>query len=75
MQTKKPVCTWKEKYDTAYNQTTNTCLILQKPIVSKQAAQAVVKHHYNGTTVRYGKSALALSKEYSMYCVSKTPLI
>lgn len=26
MQTKKTVCTWREKYDTAYNQTTNTCL-------------------------------------------------
>ena len=29
----------------AYNQTSNTTLILQKPIVSKQATQAVIKHN------------------------------
>lgn len=82
MQTKKTVCTWKGKYDTANNQTTNTFRILQKSIVSIQAAQAVIKHSDVSTTtmettatqglvLRYGMRFWPAPK-YSMCSVSRT---
>ncbi len=78
MQTNQTVCMWREKYDTAYNQATNTCL-LQKRVVSKQAAQAVTKHTDVSTTtmettvtqglvVCYGTSAPAHSKIHYVLC-------